>query len=120
MKLAILTALALAAAASSASAQQCFRPHDIQGFTTANDDRTVYFRVGGSRVFELRTVNVCPELANRNNIELNAAGSASTICTPIEAELRVRTAGISVMCPIESLHRLNPAELSALPKTLRP
>ena len=122
MKPAVLLAVGLAAAALSntAEAQQCFRPHDIQGFTTANDNRTVYVRVGANRVFELRTTGVCPELASRNSIELNAAGSASTICSPIEVDLRVGSAGMSVACPVDSLRRLSPAETAALPSKLRP
>lgn len=121
MKFALTTAALVlaAAAASSASAQQCFRPHDIQGFTTAPDNRTVYFRASG-RVFELRTANECPELANRNYIQLNPAGTSSTICSPIEADLRVRTAGISVTCPVDSLRQLSRAEVASLPRRLRP
>ena len=116
--LALTAGLALTSLAH-AQGGQCFRPHDIQGFTTANDNRTVYVRAGG-RVFQLVTANVCPELAQREHIQLNAEGSSSTICNPIEANLRVRTAGISISCPVDTLRVLSPDEVRALPKKLRP
>lgn len=115
----VVAGLVLAGAASAANAQQCFRPHDITGFATAPDNRTVYFRVG-RRVFQVVTRDVCPELENRHFIELNPVGTSSQFCSPIEADLRVRTAGISATCPLETLRELSPAEIEALPRTLRP
>lgn len=109
----------LACAASGAKAGSCFRPHDITGIATAPDNRTVYVRVG-RRVFQVVTANTCPELVNRHFIELNPVGASSQVCSPIEADLRVRTAGVSVSCPVETLRELSPAELAALPRKLRP
>jgi len=117
---AALAVLALATPAAHAQGKQCFRPHDVQNFTVADDDKTVWIRSGTNQVFRLDLSSQCPGLSFRQNIELNSVGNVGLVCSTIELDLRIRTDGVSVPCTIGSMQALTPAEVAALPKGLKP
>jgi hypothetical protein len=118
------TAITLLALSSSVSAQpkpgqapssQCFFRRDITSFSAPND-HTVYLRVGVSDYYKL-DVTACSNLDFALGIELRPYRGEMAICSPLDAELVVRLSGaIPDHCPIQALHKLNPAEVTLLGK----
>jgi len=99
---------------------QCFYSRNINGFN-APDDRTLYIRVGVNEVYRLDLMNDCNGLTFRQDIALSdePAGDAF-ICSPIQATVTYREAGIRERCPVTAMHRLTPAEIAAVPKKFLP
>lgn len=110
---------AAAAAAPSATHNQCFVRRNVNGFS-APDDRTVYIRVGVSDVWRLDLMTDCTGLSFRNAFGLEARPASAWICSPLDATVIVRQTGISQRCPVSALHKLTPDEIAALPKRDRP
>ena len=99
---------------------QCFYSRNINGFN-APDDRTLYIRVGVNEIYRLDLMNDCNGLTFRQDIALSdePAGDAF-ICSPIQATVTYREAGIRERCPVTAMHRLTPAEIAAVPKKFLP
>lgn len=99
---------------------QCFYSRNINGFNAPND-RTLYIRVGVNEIYRLDLMNDCNGLTFRQDIALNdePAGDAF-ICSPIQATVTYREAGIRERCPVTAMHRLTPAEIAAVPKKFLP
>jgi uncharacterized membrane protein YuzA (DUF378 family) len=117
-----LAGLCVAAAQAQPAAaghDQCFLVSNIDGFH-ASDDRTVYVRVGISDIYKLELMTECTGLTFREDIGLDHRGSGPWICSPLDAEVVYRDAGVPERCPVSAMHRLTPAERDALPKRDRP
>lgn len=98
--------------------KSCFFIRDVTGFA-APDDKTLYLRVRTRDVYRLDMKGRCPELDWEHKIALDSRGS-STICGAIDATVLVKNPiGVS-RCPVETLTRLTPDEIAALPKGSRP
>jgi len=99
---------------------QCFYSRNINGFN-APDDRTLYIRVGVNEIYRLDLMNDCNGLTFRQDIALSdePAGDAF-ICSPIQATVTYREAGIRERCPVTAMHKLTPAEIAAVPKKFLP
>jgi hypothetical protein len=128
MKLAAFTATALVALsllspiARSAETRQCFYIRSIDNYSVADDEKTVYLRVNGTRFFRLDLAQQCTGLSFRDHIALNSIGGTATVCSAIELDLRVRMTpgGVATLCQIADLHAMTPDEVAALPKKLKP
>ena len=98
--------------------KSCFFSRDVRGFA-APDDKTLYLRVRAKDVYRLDMKGRCPELDWEHKIAIDSRGSSS-ICSAIDATVLVKTPiGVS-RCAVESLTRLTPEEIAALPKKSRP
>ncbi len=98
--------------------KSCFFNRDIRGFA-APDDKTLYLRVRAKEVYRLDMKGRCPELDWEHKIAIDSRGS-SAICSAIDAMVLVKNPiGVS-RCPVETLTRLTPEEVAALPKKSRP
>ncbi len=95
---------------------QCFYRRNINGFSAPND-RTLYVRVGVNEIFRLDLMSDCNGLTFRQDIGISdePAGDAF-ICSPLQATITYREAGIRERCPVTALRRLTPDEIAALPK----
>jgi hypothetical protein len=116
-----LTGLALSAPGVHAQSkgEQCFYQQNIESFAPSNDEKKIYLKVIGGRVYRLDLDDQCPGLAFRERIVLRQVGSG-TICSPLDLDLHLSDHGIRIACPIAGLHLLTPEELAAVPKKERP
>ena len=104
--------------ASPSAQKSCFFSRDVRGFA-APDDKTLYLRVRAKDVYRLDMKGRCPELDREHKIAIDSRGSSS-ICSAIDATVLVKNPiGVS-RCSVETLTRLTPEEIAALPKKSRP
>ncbi|MFM8820939.1 MAG: DUF6491 family protein [Phenylobacterium sp.] len=98
--------------------RSCFFSRDVRGFA-APDDKTLYLRVRAKDVYRLDMKGRCPELDWEHKIALDSRGS-SAICGAIDVTVLVKTPIGMSRCSVETLTRLTPEEVAALPKKSRP
>jgi hypothetical protein len=122
MKL-MLIAAAVAALASSAQAQpkprqECFAVNQL-GQTAAPDDSTLNARVGKD-VWQIKMASPCHNLSfNSSGYLLNLHSGVTNICGPVDLDITVRGIG-GEKCFPQTVRKLSPAEVAALPKKAVP
>lgn len=110
----------LASAAQAAPSENCFRVSDLRGQRIGND-RTVYFATRNKQVFRLDMASAClGGAAFSDPLILERSGGTDRVCKPIDLNVRVQNPIGSSSCLIQSITRMTPAEVEALPKRLRP
>lgn len=109
------------AVAAAPGAGGCFRMNDIRSHRIA-DSRTLYVDVRGQETWRLEMSGSCLSGASRQETLITeSAGGSGMICRPIDLNLKVRLGGGMVSpCIVQSMARLTPAEVAALPPELRP
>ena len=115
----VVPAAATAIAAPRAPREACFVRDNVEGFS-APDDRTVYLSTSTRDVYRLDLMTECTGLTFRQTFGLEDSPASPWICSPLEATVIVKDAGIRQRCPVSSIHKLTAAELAALPKRDRP
>ena len=112
---------AMASNGMAPGARQCFRSHDIRNHTVA-DPRTMYLDIGGRETWRVAMSGACLAGAITSDpIVTREPPGSSMVCSPIDLDLAIsRSGGIATPCIIESLTRLTPAEVAALPPKMRP
>lgn len=138
MRLAIMAAISVAAlstAAVAASRQaalgpapapgtglpsgQCIRSHDIRNHTIA-DDRTLLVDVN-NQTYRVTMSGACLAGAvSSDPIVTRQPPGQSLICKPIDLDISISRGGFTTPCIVESIVKLTPAEVAALPKRLKP
>jgi hypothetical protein len=119
----LIAAAGLAAAALPAQAagnSTCFRMHDLENHSIV-DTQTIYVGVRGRDVYRITTSNNCFAAKSRSDplITRVTAGN-DLVCKPIELDLAVGGSGGVSHCIVSGIAKLNPAEVAAIPKKLRP
>ena len=105
---------------ASAVARSCFRSHDIQNHTLA-DDHTVYIKVNYRDVYRVETSGGCFSGATSSDPLLMRSPPGSTyICKPIDMDLGVIKGGFTQHCIVSAIVPMSPAQVAALPKKLQP
>ena len=115
------TALACAAPAAAkppAAAKSCFWPQSVSGYRTLND-RVVNVRVGVKDVSQFEMLGPCPDLDWSESIALVSRG-AGQICSGMDADIITPSSIGPRRCAVRNIHKLTPAEVTALPKSSRP
>jgi len=107
------------APAAQKSDEACFWARNVNGFN-APDEETVYIRVGVSDIYRLDLMYACSGLTFRQDIGLERQPADAFICSPLEATVVYRDAGIPQRCPVTAIHKLTKDEAAALPKKFRP
>ena len=111
-----------AADAVGVSGSDCFRSADMRGHTFA-DDSTMYVDVLGKGVYRIRMRNGCLAGATSSDpLVTRQPPGASFICRPIDMDVSVARipGGFETPCIVDSIARMTPAEVAALPPRLRP
>lgn len=105
--------------ASATTGRTCFRTNDMRNHTFEGD-RTVY--VSANReVYRIGMAGPCTAAANNNDpLLISTPGSSGIVCKPIDLNLSVNIGGALSSCIIDSIHRMTPAEVAALPPKTRP
>lgn len=123
MRRLVLTAVALVALATDASAataptakDQCILTRLLQGHTVGDDGHTLYLGVNGTEVYQVTTSGPClAHLTGSDPIVIRDQGLGK-ICKPLDLEIVAR----GTQCGIDKLTKLTPEQASALPKRLQP
>lgn len=109
-----------AQAAPTAPARTCFRMHDVENHTVV-DDHTIYVTARGRDVYRITTSNNCFAAKTRSDpLITRSSGGSDLICKPIDLDLKVGGTGGVSSCIVSGIAKLNPAEVAAIPKKLRP
>ena len=95
----------------------CFNLSDMQG-ERVPDDRNVYFRATGGRVYHLEFGSACPNATSYPLVIHPVNNEGSNICSAIQLDVHVRDTGAG--CIPTRLSVLTPDEAGALPPNARP
>jgi hypothetical protein len=103
------------AASASAAPHSCFLMRNLRNHIVA-DPTTVYLDVDGTDIYRVKTDKAC--LAGAISTEPMAIQSfgSGQICTRQDLEIVVR----GNHCVIDSVSKMTPAEVAAIPPRLRP
>jgi hypothetical protein len=116
--LAAVSALILALPVQAQPAQStCFRTSEMRNHTIGNDNKTLYFDVGGRSVYRAQMSNGCFAGASSSDpIVLQDRAGTGRICSAIELDVSSN----GNRCIVSSLAKLTPEEVAALPKKMKP
>jgi hypothetical protein len=118
-----LAATSLAAAAQAAepaakTPRSCFFTSQISSFNPV-DDRTINIRVGVRDVYQLALIAPCPDVKWHESLAIQSRGSSS-ICSGLDAEVITRSPIGPQRCPVQTVRKLSPEEVAALPRRQKP
>ena len=99
---------------------QCFRTHDIRNHTVV-DGRTLLINVNQRDVYRLTMRGSCLAGAiSTDPIITREPPGTQIVCRPIDLDLGIAKSGFETRCIIDSIDKLGPQQLAAVPKKLRP
>lgn len=128
---AILSTAALAASSTAAlspappkgtglPAGQCVRSHDFRNHTIA-DDRTLLIDYNGKATYRLTMAGAClAGVTSSDPIVTREPPGTQWVCKPIDLDISVAVNGFRTPCIVESIVKMTPAEVAALPRRLKP
>ena len=101
-------------------AGQCFRSHNIRNHTIGDRD-TLLIDGGNKSTYRVTVGGGCLAGATTSDpiITRNPPGS-DIICKPIDMDIGILKNDFETRCIVESIVKLTPDEVAALPKRLRP
>ena len=112
--------------ASAGLPNTCFRTRDIDSHRVA-DAQTVYVKVARRDVFRIVTSNTCFATAGPNDpLVIRETPGTAYACRPVDLDLAISHSvglglgGAPTPCIVQSMTRLTPAEVAALPVRYRP
>lgn len=99
----------------------CFRSSDIRGHTIG-DRQTLYLRVRQSEVYRVGMAGSCLAGAiSSDPLVMRQPPGSSIVCRPIDLDVGVSRDGmIATTCIVQSIVKLTPEQVAALPRRLRP
>lgn len=100
---------------------QCIRSREIRNHTIA-DARTMLLDVGGKATYRVTMRGAClaGSISSDPIITRNPPGQ-DVICRPIDMDLAISKGGnFESRCIVDSIVRMRPDEVAALPRKLRP
>lgn len=108
------------ASGSGLPSGQCFRSHDMRNHTIA-DSRTLLVKVEGKGVYRVTMKGACLAGATASDPLVTRSPPGSTfICKPIDMDVSVSMGGFASPCIVDSVAKMAPEEVAALPKKLKP
>ena len=97
----------------------CFFNRQVNNFTAANDDKTLYVKAGRD-TYRMETFGRCLDLSSALNIALDSHPSSS-ICSAQDVTIIVHSTSMGPQrCAVRTLVKLTPEQVAALPKGDRP
>jgi hypothetical protein len=99
---------------------ECIRSHDIRNHTIA-DNQTLLLDVNHRNTYRVTLRGQClaGAIASDPIITREPPGT-SFICKPIDMDVGIVKAGFETKCIVDSIDKLTPEQIAALPKKLRP
>ena len=122
-----VAALALAGAATTASAQgqstpgrQCFSPTRVTAVQPVGD-KQVNIRVGNRDVYRIDLAVPCNQLRQPQRvITVRPLASGVSVCSSADFVLGAEVNGFTEQCAVSSITKLTPDQVAALPNRERP
>lgn len=112
--------LAGAAPALAAPSNTCFRMSQARNHTVV-DANTLYIAVGQKDVWRITMSNSCLAAKwSSDPLITRTVGGSDMVCRPLDLDLKAGGSGGVSPCIISKIEKLTPAEVSAIPKKLRP
>jgi len=122
-------ALALGAAslpsAASAQGNACFRVRDVLN-ARAPDSRTIYLRVGGGAIWELKLFSACRDAVRGFRVNIQTRGGSQQVCegngmnVDIVPSRSASSPSYQPNCKVSGVRQLTSEEANALGGTARP
>ena len=106
-----------AQAAPAGPHRACFYSHQVANYQPF-DDRTIYVRASGRRVFRIDLANDCPARSGLGQLVIEAV--SGPICGPLDFNLTVVDGPQAQRCMVSGITQLNAGEVAALPARARP
>lgn len=102
-------------------ANQCFRSNDIRNHTIA-DNKTLLLSVNRKDVYRVGVRGCLAGAVSSDPIVMRNPPGRSTICGPLDLDISIGRSGVSfpAWCMIDSVSKLSPEQIAALPRGLRP
>lgn len=140
MRLATIALAAIAAAASTAAiaakpsplttprppsgtglpSGQCIRSSEIRNHTIADRD-TLLIDVGGKATYRVTMKGGCLAGAVASDpLVTRIPPGSSIICKPIDMDIAISRGGFPSQCIVDSIVKMTPEEIAALPRKLKP
>jgi hypothetical protein len=108
------------ARATPAPSSGCFRTRDIDNHTIG-DERTLYIRVLNRDVYRVAMAGSCLAGAMPTDpLVMREPPGMNLVCKPIDMDVSISKGGFRTPCIVDSITKLTPAEVKALPKKLQP
>ena len=99
---------------------ECIRSHDIRNHTVV-DNRTMLIDYNGKETYRVTMRGACLAGAvSTDPIITREPPGTTLICKPIEMDVGIVKSGFETRCIVDSIVKLTPEELAALPKRLKP
>ena len=99
---------------------QCFRSHDIRNHTVG-DNKTLLIDVQGKGAYRVTMKGSCLAGATSSDPIITRSPPGSTIiCKPIDMDVAISKGGFATPCIVESIAKMTPEEVAALPRKLKP
>jgi hypothetical protein len=113
------------AAGETPLADGCFRTRDINSHQVA-DDHTLYIRVANRDVYRLEMAGACLAGASSSDpLVMREPPGVAFACRPIDLDISIARGGLGMggvptPCIVQSMTRLTPEQVAALPARDRP
>jgi hypothetical protein len=116
-----VTSSAVTPPAKAAAARQCFRSRDITSWRAVGDSQ-VNLQVNYRDVYRLDLNGRCTQLNSAfETLAVKSVGSGDEVCSGLQLDVIVPDQGrLNFPCPVQSMTKLTPDEVKALPKRERP
>lgn len=118
----IAAAAALGACSSTKTAsngpRQCFNVNSISNYA-AVDRKTVNLRVGVSDYYQVTMLGVCPDINWTQKVAFQAT-AGSQVCDGLDLTVHVPGPTGPQECAADTIRKLTPEEVAALPKGQKP
>ena len=99
---------------------QCFRSSDIRNHTIA-DKNTMLIDVRGKETYRITMNGGCLAGAiSSDPIITRQPPGSSIICKPIDMDIAISRGGFPSHCIVDSIVKMSPEEVAALPRKLKP
>lgn len=98
----------------------CFRTSDIRNHTVVNA-QTLLIRVNRGEVYRVSMGGACLAGAiSSDPLIMRQPPGSSIVCRPLDLDIGISKTGFESRCIVDSIVRMSPAEVSVLPRRLRP
>lgn len=98
----------------------CFRTQDMRNHEIA-DASTLLVRVNRGQVYRVTMSGACLTGAMPGDpLIIRQPPGSSIVCRPLDLDIGVSKAGFESRCIVQSIDKLTPEQVEALPKRVRP
>ena len=108
------------AAGTGLPSGECMRSQEIRNHTVV-DKNTLLLNVNGKGVYRVTMRGACLAGAISSDPIITRSPPGSTIiCKPIDMDVAISNGGFATPCIVESIAKMTPEEVAALPRKLKP